>query len=285
MIRYGHYLFVVVVLCTITSAASAALSDGVITVLTFNDESADDLTGRNDGIIRGGAEFAPGKNGLGLDVNGVDAYVEIPDDKSMDAMADEFTHAAWAFIRRSSDHGAILFKGEKIGWGPNFHIRMGTLNDTDLTYGSNNVKGAVDNKPERGAANPEGWFNVRGAYKLDTWIHMAQVGNGKTIQGFLNGKPAHVTDGFHGAAGRDPMALTAPYATFPGFPILVGVSRGRGDDVNNWEYIDGIIDDVVIFGRALSAVEIEKLSRLDLEALAVEPKDKLTTTWAEIKID
>lgn len=114
---------------------------------------------------------------------------------------------------------------------------------------------------------------------------MAQVGNGKTIQGFLNGKPAHVTDGFHGAAGRDPMTLTAPYATFPGFPILVGASRGRGNDVNNWEYIDGIIDDVVIFGRALSAVEIEKLSRLDLEALTVEPKDKLATTWAAIKFN
>ena len=284
MLRLNTQIFVVLLFCVVASVASAGLTDGLISAWTFEGDNVDDIMGNANGSLVGGAGFGDGVHGRALDVNGVDAYAEIPHHTSMDAMEQEFTHAVRAFIRASGDHAGIVFKGEKIGWGPNFHIRMGTLSDTDLTYGSNNIKGAVDKEKEPDADNPEGWFNVRGVYETGTWIHMAQVGNGQTIQGFINGAPASVTDGFHGVSGTEPMTLTAPYAVFPDFPILLGTSRGHGGEVDNFKYIDGMIDDVAIFGRALSAEEISELADTNLASVtSVEAKAKLATIWARLK--
>ena len=284
MLRLNTQIFVVLLFCVVASVASAGLTDGLISAWTFEGDNVDDIMGNANGSLVGGAGFGDGVHGRALDVNGVDAYAEIPHHTSMDAMEQEFTHAVRAFIRASGDHGGIVFKGEKVGWGPNFHIRLITTGDTNLSYGSNNIKGAVDGEQEPDAHNAEGWLNADVSYELGTWIHMAQVANGQTLQAFLNGAPANITWGFHHDSGTEPVTLTAPYAVFPDFPILLGTSRGHGGEVDNFKYIDGMIDDVAIFDRALSAEEIAELANTNLASVtSVEAKAKLATIWARLK--
>jgi hypothetical protein len=55
-------------------------------------------------------------------------------------------------------------------------------------------------------------------------------------------------------------------------------------EVDNFKYIDGMIDDVAIFGRALSAEEISELANTNLASVtSVEAKAKLATIWARLK--
>ncbi len=46
---------------------------------------------------------------------------------------------------------------------------------------------------------------------------------------------------------------------------------------------DGLIDDVVVYNRALSEAEIKQLASGVSPNLAVEPAGKLPTTWAQLK--
>ena len=284
MLRLNTQIFVVFLFCVVASVASAALTDGLISAWTFEGDNVNDLMGNANGTLVGGAGYSDGIHGRALDVNGVDAYAEIPHHPSMDAMEQAFTHAVRAFIRASGDHGGIMFKGEKVGWGPHFHIRLITTGDTNLSFGSNNILGAVDGEQEPDAHNAEGWLNADVSYELGTWIHMAQVANGQTLQAFLNGAPADITWGFHHRSGTEPVTLTAPYAVFPDHSIYLGTSRGHGGEVDNYKFIDGMIDDVALFDRALSADEIAELANTNLATVtSVEAKAKLATTWARLK--
>ena len=285
MVPY-RYMLVIVGLSVAAGVAWAGLSDelteGLISAWTFDDGTARDITGRNDGILRGNARIVEGKNGFGVDISGADSFVEIPHGPSMDAMTDAFTHAAWMFVEQSGDHAGIMFKGEKIGWGPLFHIRMATIGANTLTFGSNTIAGHVRGEKEEGATTPEGYFNADAAYDQGNWVHVAQVGNGQTIQAFVNGVPANITAGYFGANGTDPLPLTAPYDIFADYPIELGVGRGVGGDRTT--SIDGIVDEAAIFRRALSAGEIARLADLDIDwAAAVKVEGKLATTWAAMK--
>lgn len=59
-----------------------------------------------------------------------------------------------------------------------------------------------------------------------------------------------------------------------------GVKAGIGHH-NNGRWFTGLLDEFYIFSRALSENEINQLK--DGEFLSVDPSDKLTTTWGDIK--
>ena len=70
-------------------------------------------------------------------------------------------------------------------------------------------------------------------------------------------------------------------------------AKGDGELSDNWgvqaeighhkngRWFDGLMDEFYIFNRALSEAEIQEV--MDGEFLAVQPQDKLTTTWGGLK--
>lgn len=251
MLRYIHVL-VIVAVCAVTGLASAAVEDGVISVWNFDDGTADDVFGVNDGILHGDVQFADGQIGLAVDLNGSDAYVEVPHTASMDGMADAYSVAAWANIRTAGDAWPIVWKGYQLGGGPLFMFRLATNNDTDLTWGGNNVMGSVDGIAEPDALMAEGWFHSARVYETGEWIHVAQIGDGQTMNAFLIGAPVPTTESYDGAEfqSTDPKPMTAPYMLYPEEPIRIGMGYGWSD--HDARYLDAIIDEVVIYDRALS---------------------------------
>ena len=278
------YLLVVLSLCLIASIGSADVMDGAISVWNFNDGTANDLFGRNNGIVNGGVQFVDGRIQLGVDLNGTDASVDIPHGPTMDPMENAWSVAAWAFIRKGGDAWPIVWKGEQLGGGPLFMFRLCTNSDVALTWGANNVKGSVNNEKEPGAITAEGWFHSNRVYKTGEWIHVAEIANGETFNAYLNGEPVLTTESFDGAPFRstDPKPMTAPYMIYPEQPIQIGVGKGWGGE-NDFRYLDAIVDEVVIYDRAISHDELNELMDFDWPATAVEAKDKLAVTWAEIK--
>ena len=265
------YLTVIVVLFAVGAVAEAALLDGVISGWTFDDKTVNDTFGGNHGSLRGGASFAAGMTGRALDLNGQDAWAEVPHDASMDAMANGLTAACWFFTRTNTqEFPSFLWKGSQVGWAPGFLFQISIRNPggNAISWGSS-------------TENVEGWFQSQEDFE-GKWVHGAAVADGKSMNAYFNGQQVDVSL-FNGALGnKRPLPLEGPYNVFPDQPIRMGMSQGIQNDLKNKTYIDGMVDDAIIFSRALSASEILELMDTDL-ATAVDAKGKLTSTWARLK--
>ena len=95
------------------------------------------------------------------------------------------------------------------------------------------------------------------------WIHLTVIHDGKeTVSFYING------------------AFNSVAKLKIGFVNEINVRVG--DDGKDHRGA-GAIDELAIFNRALTEGEIKELMRGGVEGFAVEPTDKLTTTWGHIK--
>ncbi len=248
-------------------SASADLNEGLISAWTFDDGTARDSLENSDGEINN-ANAVDGKFLKGLDFNGKDSFVRIPHHPSMEVIEDSFSVSAWAFIRSfpQPNHAGIVFKGQKIGWSQDYAFRMATREVNQLTW-------AV---PKPGT---EGNFNSDNAAKDGEWTFVCLTADGTGAKAYVateNEVPRMV--GSNGQA--------APYQTRVGDPIEIGVGRARDGVVGNDIFFDGIIDEVYLWGRAISEDELADLAngnRPSIVILAVESTGKLATTWGSVK--
>lgn len=253
---------------TFPTDTRADLREGLVSAWLFEEASGkkiNDSAGTNHGQIEGGVERVAGKIGKGLQFNGKDGFVEIPDSDSLH-LPDAITVAAWMNVTSGGNHAAICWKGNMVGWGPNFSWRVATTSDTNMTWGRCN-------------AGTEGWFATDNVISTGTWYHVALMGDGTQMWAFVNGED--VT----GLSGQGGMNTPGPYQVFEGQPVEIGVGRGVDGQAGNDTYFNGIIDEVLIYDRMLDEDELQQLVEGASVAseLAVDPAAKLTTTWANIK--
>ena len=244
------------------SGAYAALESGLVSAWTFDDGTAkDNGTGGNNGVIKGNVKSVAGKTGKAMDFDGVKgSYIEVADKASL--QQDRFTISAWINVRKGADHGAIFFKGDKIGWGANFMARIATTSDTNLTWGT--TFGAT-----------EGWFATNNVIKPNEWSHVCMTADGTVATAYVAGKVP--------ASGQtNPHESKAPLNKWAGKPVEIGVGRGVGGTVGNDAFFNGIIDQVYFWKRALTAAEVTQLAG-GAVLTAVEVKGKVSTTWGDIK--
>ncbi len=152
----------------------ADINDGLIGAWTFDDGKITDSIGSNHGELFKAAKIVDkGKFGKALDVDGsADTRAEI-EVKDLDEFFEEaFTFSVWLFVRNGVDHSAVVWKGEKVGWGANFTFRMLTTSSTGLTWGTSQ-------------GGEECWFATDGAIEADKWFNLVQTVDGKEAIGYL----------------------------------------------------------------------------------------------------
>jgi hypothetical protein len=240
---------------------------------------ADTKGGATPADTKGGATGTDTKGGgvyyggTCLSFDGVDDYVEIPDDPSLH-LPNGLTVAAWINVNVGNNHAAVCWKGEKIGWGANFSWRIATTNDTSLTWG----------RCTEGAENHFATADVIPG--TGQWIHVAMTcmapGSPTNQRAYVNGED--ITD----VTGQtDNLAAEPPFLVFDGSPVEIGVGRAVGGTVGDDAYFDGMIDDVVVYNRGLSSGEIVELMNTNLEMVlqgtAVDSNGKIASTWGKIK--
>ncbi len=231
--------------------------DGVVGYWPFDDgtiqnKNVKDVLGKNDGELNGNPKSVAGKVGKALEFNG-DNFVHIPGDDSLNFVgAEAMTVAAW--VNADNDLpvkgvlanccGTIVAQRDMNSWALRFDGRNG---GAEMEF----------------IATP-GWQGDGGfgaaAFPAGQWNHLVGIIDKNKRFLYVNGKLEKEAD-YNG-----PMASN-------GSETEIGNASDGG--------FIGIIDEVVIYNRALSANEVKQL--FAAEGLPVQPQGKLATRWGQIK--
>lgn len=171
-----------------------------------------------------GATWTTGKVGPALSFDGVDDYAQIPNDTSL-TLANQ---SAWT----------VCF------WAKTSSTRNQVFLNKDKEYFLSPTTGPADNW-RIGVGDGTNWGTLYTGSSVSDglWHHFALVWDGTAIQGYLDGAVDIV-------GGDDGIAATA--------------DSGNDICLGNWiptgsAWFDGLLDQVRIYNRALSASEIQAL--------------------------
>ncbi len=237
---------------------SAINPENITGMWLFNDgagNTAKDSSGnKNDGKIHG-AKWVDGKFGKALEFNGADNWVEVPHSDTV------------GFKKGVSFTITVHFKGTKVGGslvGKNYEDTSQALpwyllwnggGDNKVTLYLRNSAAASFRADSTSQIGDDEWHFVAGR---------ADAKSGK-ISLWIDGK----------------MEAEADFDKNDGY----GTSEGVLHIARHFDrYTNGIIDDVALFNVALSEDDMNTIMDNGVEeAAAVEPTNKLATTWAKIK--
>jgi len=177
----------------------------------------------NHGTIYG-ASWVDGKIGKALSFDGVDDYVAIPDG-IVSSTARYFTVSAWVFLRvLDFTFRVLVYSGANKG-----EYSLEIFNDNAFTFG---VKLSDAN-----------WYWVKTAGVSDVFKHITGVRRETVIEIYVDGELKNTTE-----------IPDLDLWIFSGYASSIG-SYNRGIST----FCNGIIDEVRIYNRALSAPEILRL--------------------------
>ncbi|HPG39136.1 MAG TPA: glycoside hydrolase family 2 TIM barrel-domain containing protein [bacterium] len=184
----------------------------------------------NNGVLMGRPQVVNGKLGKAVDLSGIDDWVEIYRDPSLDITGNQLTLEAWVYPRQWESSNPIVTKGETA-----YGLQQ-TAKDTLEFYIFAGKKFSAR------AYLPHDWkYN---------WHHVAGIYNGQELKLYLDGKTLAVTK----CSGN----ISNNY-----FPVCIG----RNAETQNEQYpgwlSNSIIDRVRVYRRALA---IEDFSRESLNS-------------------
>jgi len=273
-VRIREFLAVLLLVASAGSAFAQKGAQGAIAAWTFDDGTANDVFGRNNGVIHGGVTFVEGKVGQAADLDGLFGFIDVPHSESFDALEDAMTLTAWVFVR-DTGRSAGIWKGELIEAGANYLFRI-TYADANevgrMGWGGSNV------------ADVEGSFASDEEYQ-DRWMHVALVMDGDTIQAYVDFEPVDAINSFDGIDGSHAKKLKGSYSIFEDEPLRMGMSQGAAGVINNKTYLNGIIDEVGLWSRGLTEKEIQQAAQNLRLFLGVSSAGKLATAWATVKAE
>ena len=247
-------------MCFVISNSNAQLpTDGVIgywsfNVGTINGKTVQDILGENDGELDGNPKVVPGKVGKALEFNG-DNAVRIQGNDSLNFNgAKEMSVVAWVNpasakpvkgVIPDTCCGTIVGQRDAEGWVLRFDGRNA-------------------GKEMLLIAQP-GWqgHTTLGVppFAQNTWHHLVGIVDNDKLLLYVDGKL------------ESEFKYDGPMST-KGTMTEIGNAKADGGFI-------GIIDEVLIYNRALSANEVRQV--FNAKGLPVKPQDKLAIRWGQIK--
>ena len=247
----------VVILLTVfvaTSAFSALIDDNVVLYLPFDegkgDVAKDQSKFGNNGEIRK-AKWVDGKYGGGLEFNGKDAEVRVPDNKSFSLK--QVTVEVW-------------YNPGKDGVGPGWRVIINKAVGEWYLYLQDSQPKFFINSDGNNATSPD-------KIPANKWTHLAGTYDGKEIKTYVNGR-LKATFKYNAPIGDKDCALE------------IGSRNPEGCPQNNlyWSPAGVRMDEVRISNIARKEKEIKASMKAGLTATtAVHPSDKMATTWSQVK--
>ncbi|MGD8786198.1 MAG: LamG domain-containing protein [Phycisphaerales bacterium] len=201
-------------------------TEGLVAYYSLEGDVLDASDNMLDGIIMGDPAFVEGVVGMAIDLDGIDDYVDCGTNEELNNLSQKMTVATWVNIRSiTTAWMAIAGKGET-AW------RLGVNNDTtSIHFGF--------------TGGTRGWQAANSVTEipLEEWHHVAGVYDnevGATI--YVDGVPETVNPDLDGTATNE-------------MPFFLGENPEAAG-----RFLDGMLDEVMIYGRALSEEEILSLA-------------------------
>ena len=196
-----------------------------------------ELDGANDGYLVNGARLGPGKIGRGFSFDGVDDYVLVPPHPGLNT-GDKGSIAFWmrpaaANLMDTCCQGLVTTDFFGVEIAPGIDARVGVIFFVYTTDG-----GWVHTSDTNGGGapvSPGDWHHVVGTY------------DGAQLQLYIDGV----------VAGNPRLHTGTILPMLPGSFLSIGSEDGRRSAVNGGQrYFHGDIDEVAIYGRALTPQEV-----------------------------
>ncbi|MCA9228747.1 MAG: LamG domain-containing protein, partial [Planctomycetales bacterium] len=197
------------------------------------DGSGSDSVNGLTGALVNGATYATGKNGQAFSFDGVDDYVQVGSNTALKITDDSMSFDAWIYATGNGSHvtnGGIILNREG-------EYELARFADGTIRWSFENTS------PGFGP-----WHDTGYVAPLNTWTHIAVTYNAGQVLTYANGVLVDSTTE-SGAIGH-----YAPYASYNDFRI--GGRQGSS------KVFAGAIDDVGVYGRALTASEIAEIYAL-----------------------
>lgn len=237
-----------------TNVQSQIVKDGLVHYWTFDkdhikDEVVYDAIGDNEGEIRGEPKTVEGKIGEALEFDGLDDYISLT---PVDALVNHsFTLQVWVNL---TQHAYNIAVSQGDAQSTNHYLHYGTHKDTHAFmfrfYGDDQDGGKLD---------------------LNDWYHLVGVYDKDKPESRLYVNSENVAN----KAGSVGLKANAANSDFE-----IGANYGR---LGRADWFHGIIDEVGIYDRALSAKEVTKNYSALKGLMKVDSAGKLSLTWGQIK--
>jgi hypothetical protein len=226
----------------------ADLSDGLVAYYPFNGNANDESGNGNHGISKGGLVYVNGVSGQAGKFDGTNTYVDIGD--KVDAMGNSITVSAWVKTNNYNQYAKIVNKGQTNAGTPKnsgYSLRFVPPDYTqsgeyELWFGFYD-----DNDVSAYASLPVSKLPI-GQFFLVTGV-LNRQGSNSILELYVNGK----------LVSNDTAKFTSSNTNIP---LAIGALH-RASFGSTSEIFDGLIDEIRIYNRAISAEEIQQLYQMD----------------------
>ena len=204
---------------------------GLVAAYSFEEGTgtitADSSGNNNTGTLSSGVTWTTGRVGNAVSFNGTAGDITINDAPSLD-LNGSFTISAWVNPATVSGTGTLLIKETTVGCGYFLQIANGQIDS-----GFNNGSGCIEHITTNANLAAGNWY----------FITVVLDHTSNTYNTYLNGNLL---------SGAPETGVPVPNAQ----PLVLGRS---GCSVCGFERLNGILDEVKIYNRALSAGEVQTL--------------------------
>ncbi len=237
-ILQGRAIFVLTLLCVTSIARStfAQPTRGLAAYYPFDVDARDASGNANDGVIHS-ASFVQGHSGSALSFEGSpSSYVEVPHSNLL-TPSNGVTLSAWVKVRSYATwHSCLIYKAGDVPTSDGFKDRCFTLWATS-------ERGLHISATPPDASSQISWGTPGGLYALNEVFHVAAVVDGEHhefriyVNGNFIGRAPYTASAIRG--GSFPLRIGSPFFT-----------------VTDQSGLDGLLDDVCIYARALTNDEV-----------------------------
>jgi parallel beta-helix repeat protein len=193
------------------------------------------------GTLTNGATWIEGKYENAVFLNGVNDYVLVPHNETLNPGSGSFTVMLWAYFE-TDDNGKLLGKGNALSANEGYSIYK------SLSSGRLTVRAAVtDNSRAR---------EYNGVLPINEWVHITLVidRDADEVRGYLDGSEDEWIDGGSGSSLSGLGSIDGTQ------PLRIGT---RADLDSGW-FFEGRIDELRLYNKALTEEEIQELYKSNL---------------------